>query len=53
MLHIRRLQQAGYPFPANDLDIEEWEDLGSINELIAKLNQPQMVGLMPGSKGKA
>ena len=29
---MRRLQQAGYPLTANDLTLEEWFDLGRINE---------------------
>jgi hypothetical protein len=32
LLRIRRLQTGGYPFRANDLDIETWMDLGVVNE---------------------
>lgn len=35
ILRLRRLQQAGYPFEANDLELEEWEDLGRANAWLA------------------
>lgn len=38
MLQILRLQEAGYPFFANDLTLEEWLDLARFKET---LNQPQ------------
>lgn len=31
---LYRLKMAGYPFRANDLDIEEWEALGELAEAI-------------------
>jgi hypothetical protein len=34
LLRLRRLQQAGYPFHANDLTYEEWLDLGRVNECL-------------------
>jgi hypothetical protein len=34
LLWLRRLQRGGYPFEANDLSLEEWEDLGLANEVI-------------------
>ena len=34
LLKLRRLQKAGYPFGKNDLDYEEWLDLGLLNELL-------------------
>lgn len=39
ILKLRRLQKAGYPFGANDLTLEEWEDLGLVNEW---LETPQL-----------
>jgi len=42
-LDIRRLQKAGYPFEANDLTLEEWDDLGTVNELIEQLEKEQMM----------
>lgn len=36
ILRLRRLIRAGYPFRANDLSIEEWEDLATANEMIEK-----------------
>ena len=32
MFKIRQLKMAGYPFAANDLTLEEWEDLGQVEE---------------------
>lgn len=32
LLRMRTLQQAGYPLGVNDLTLEEWFDLGRINE---------------------
>lgn len=34
ILRLRQLQQAGYPFEANDLELEEWMDLGRANECL-------------------
>ncbi len=36
ILRLRRLIRAGYPFQANDLTVEEWEDLATANEMIEK-----------------
>lgn len=35
LLNMRRLQQAGYPLKANDLTLEEWFDLGVVNQFFA------------------
>jgi hypothetical protein len=37
------LQKAGYPFKANDLTLEEWQDLGEVNELIEQLKKERMM----------
>jgi hypothetical protein len=34
LLRLRRLKLAGYPFCADDLTVEEWMDLGKIEELL-------------------
>lgn len=34
LLRLRRLQQGGYPFGANDLDVDVWMDLGRVNECL-------------------
>lgn len=34
MLRIRHWKNAGYPFRANDLTLEEWEDLGRLEETL-------------------
>ncbi len=34
LLSLRRLQLAGYPFTADDLTLEEWGDLGWLNETL-------------------
>ena len=41
-MELRRLQKAGYPFRANDLTPEEWEDLGDVNELIEQIEKQQL-----------
>ena len=38
MLEIKDLQQAGYPFGKNDLTIEEWRSLGTVNNIIQRIN---------------
>ena len=35
MFNIRRLRMAGFPFGKNDLTLEEWDDLGLIEETIS------------------
>jgi hypothetical protein len=45
LLELRRLQQGGYPFEADDLSLEEWEELGTINEIIAALEKENVAGL--------
>ena len=32
MFRLRRLKVAGYPFGKNDLTLEEWQDLGMVEE---------------------
>jgi hypothetical protein len=44
-LELRRLQQGGYPFEANDLTLEEWQELGVINEIIEAMKQEGILGL--------
>lgn len=39
MLEIKDLQQAGYPFGKNDLTIEEWRSLGTVNNIIQRINE--------------
>jgi hypothetical protein len=34
MFKVRQLKKAGYPFTANDLTLEEWEDLGQVEEAL-------------------
>jgi len=34
LFRLRRLRMAGYPFEANDLTVEEWMDLGRIEEIV-------------------
>jgi hypothetical protein len=36
MLRIRHLKIAGYPFKANDLTLQEWEDLGQLEKAIGR-----------------
>lgn len=45
ILSLRRLQQAGYPFKANDLDYEEWLDLGIVNETIDQIQRREALML--------
>lgn len=35
LLRIRMLQEAGYPFGVNDLEYEEWLDLGRLKQALA------------------
>jgi len=46
LLYISSLQRGGYPFQANDLTLEEWIDLGRVNESI----KPQMSCPLMGGK---
>ena len=39
IFRIRHLKMAGYPFRANDLSLEEWEDLGRAEEYLTWLNK--------------
>lgn len=34
LFSIRRLRLSGYPFKANDLSLETWEDLGVLEETL-------------------
>ncbi len=34
MFRIRQLKEAGYPFGKNDLTLEEWMDLGTVEEIM-------------------
>jgi hypothetical protein len=45
LLKLRRLQQGGYPFEANDLSLEEWEELGMVNEIIEQAQKEGLLGL--------
>jgi hypothetical protein len=36
IFRIRLLRIAGYPFKANDLTMQEWEDLGSLEQAIGR-----------------
>ena len=38
MFRIRHFKNAGYPFGKNDLTIEEWEDLGKLEDVMRELN---------------
>lgn len=46
MLELRRLQQGGYPFGGNDLELEEWQDLGRVNDLIRQIEKKREMQLM-------
>lgn len=37
LLRIRGLRMGGYPFSANDLTPEEWEDLGKVEQWVQTL----------------
>lgn len=39
IFRLRQLQKAGYPFAANDLTLEEWEDLGRAEEYLTCRNK--------------
>ena len=32
MFNLRQLRKAGYPFGANDLSLEEWLEMGKVEE---------------------
>ena len=34
MFNLRKLRKAGYPFGANDLTLEEWLDMGLVEETV-------------------
>jgi hypothetical protein len=40
-VHIRVLKKAGYPFGKNDLSVEEWEDLGKLEDIISEKERSQ------------
>lgn len=48
IMEIRRLREAGYPFTANSLTLEEWQDLGAYEEIMQERerNQPRPVYLV-------
>jgi len=39
MIGIRRMRNAGYPFKADDLTLEEWEDLAALEETLKALEK--------------
>ena len=39
LLRVRSLRMAGYPLDANDLTLEEWEDLGRIEQWLQTQGQ--------------
>lgn len=39
MFKLRQLRKAGYPFGANDLSLEEWIDLGLVEETMEWLTR--------------
>jgi len=49
MLRVWRLQRAGFPMSANDLTLEEWEDLGRMKEV---LTPPQFCPFMKPKEGR-
>ena len=52
ILSIRKLQQGGYPYRKNDLELEEWQDLGDANETIEQINQKILItALIPKANG--
>jgi hypothetical protein len=53
MLHIRSLKKAGYPFGKNDLSVEEWEDLGMLEDVIeeSERKQPRPVYMVEVKNG--
>jgi len=44
MLNLYGLQQAGYPFEADDLTLEEWQDLGRIRTAMEPATGCPMMG---------
>jgi hypothetical protein len=45
-LRLRQLKLAGYPFRANDLTLEEWADLGNLEDVMAGKEKTQEIGRM-------
>jgi hypothetical protein len=46
MLQLRHLTLAGYPLQANDLTVEEWADLGSLQEVMTGKQKAQEITLL-------
>ncbi|OGP58258.1 MAG: hypothetical protein A2V67_20475 [Deltaproteobacteria bacterium RBG_13_61_14] len=42
LLLLRQLLRAGYPFEKNDLDAEDWLNLGQIEELIEEMRRQRL-----------
>lgn len=40
-MEIRHLKNAGYPFRANDLLLEDWQDLGTLEEAMKDITKMQ------------
>ena len=40
------MKLAGYPFRANELTVEEWADLGSLEEVMAEKEKMQEMRLL-------
>jgi hypothetical protein len=41
IMEIRHLKNAGYPFRANDLLLEDWQDLGTLEEAMKDITKMQ------------
>jgi hypothetical protein len=44
MINLYQLQQAGYPFAADDLTLEEWTDLGRIRSALEQQQRCPLMG---------
>ena len=52
IIDIRTMQQGFYPYRKNDLELEEWKDLGTANETIKDIKQQAIIAaLIPKSQG--
>lgn len=46
LLRLRNLRQAGYPLQANDLTLEEWLDLGDLENALPSSESSLLAGMM-------
>lgn len=45
-MRIRHLRNAGYKFQPNDMSVEEWRDLGSLEEVMKERSDMRMRDLL-------